>query len=1388
MSTTRHVRSIAALLVAACLILTTLPLTRPAEAMPPPAPGNTKGLPASVRAKLAENPNLFYPRNGFRNVVERQKEQRRAIEAEMIRDGLNPASRGTEINSRITVTRYCPVLCGQYSDKITPDWPTVDLVDQLFSLDYGATNTLGQPGSMREHYRDMSYGTFDVQGGVFGWYPLPQPRAFYVGADNGLTVDAADGQTGSFIRHTLQASDATIDYRQYDNDGPDNIPNSGDDDGFVDLVMFVHPNSGGECGDDEIWSHSFVYSGWAQHNNQPFVTNDIGANGQPIKVDDYVIMPAISCTSGGRIEIGVFSHEFGHALGLPDLYDRTAYDPAGAVSTGGMGLYCLMAAGSYGGDFGHPETPTQMCAWAKEEMGWLEPHEVLCDETRALYYQGDAADAVKLWQGGDYSTNEWFLVENRQKKDWDRYLSGDGFLITHVDNNVTTQNDESCPTGNPCLTGHYLVMVVEADNQWEMQGANPNIAGPWFGEAADFFSAANNATWNDTSLPSSRNHQGGLTGVSVENIGPSGLKMMADFSVGLACIPDPSLNVTASKISGGCDLDGFLDPGETTSLAVTIRNLPTGAPATGITGTLASLSPEVSIVSGSAAFPDLTGGKFGSTIVPFQVSASGAAACTTQATLRLNLTAAGGYAVSRDFTIPLATDSLFVPISPFFDDMEGPGENGWSHRADINTDDWAHNTNGNHTVGAVPGQSWFSAAPATGKDASLLPPAFIPSASTVMTFWHRYDTEDDWDGCVLELSTDGGHTWTDVGDATNVGYDDAVMVNPQSTISGRRCWNGLSASYPLFDEVTLNMGAYAGQTCMLRFRIATDLAATGVTPLTGWNIDDFNLTGAQILRQVCEATPLCSGQETDAPLFAGLDSAVNPNTIGCDAVDLKWSAATDASGPISYLIYASSSTPVPLTTPVASTTALKYRVTDLTPGLTWYFVVRARDSQGNVDLNTVERSATLACDLPVIAVRSATVVSVDECDADGRPDDTETFSLSVVLLNDSFSNAKNVQATLRDNSGSFVVPVSTATFGDIDAKRDAPGSQAYEFVVVYGAACQSTGQLALDITADGGYASTHTIDLLLETDIIVQNTNYFDDIESPPAAPFTHHAEDGADSWAIVTSDSYSPTHSWFVPDAAAITNSWLQSPPLYVSSSSVLSFRHKFILEEGWDGGVLEISTDEGNSWTDIGQSYNSIQEPAGVAFGSPFQPGREYWSGDSGGWLQETVNLGAMTSPLGQPLYAGQTVLVRWRLGCDDTNTSPPHVGWWIDDVSLTNSQVSTIVCDATPACNVSGTPEAPAPMVTLLNQNRPNPMRDATSISFVVAPGDAGPVRLSVYDLAGRLVRNLVQDERGAGAHEVTWGGTDDGGRRVAPGIYFYELNVNGKREVRKLMLAR
>ena len=83
--------------------------------------------------------------------------------------------------------------------------------------------------------------------------------------------------------------------------------------------------------------------------------------------------------------------------------------------------------------------------------------------------------------------------------------------------------------------------------------------------------------------------------------------------------------------------------------------------------------------------------------------------------------------------------------------------------------------------------------------------------------------------------------------------------------------------------------------------------------------------------------------------------------------------------------------------------------------------MRARDSQGNVDRNTVERSVTLSCDAPEIVVRDFGLTEVSGCDADGRPDGGEVLTLSVTLENASGTHAQGVSATLRSLSGNVLV-------------------------------------------------------------------------------------------------------------------------------------------------------------------------------------------------------------------------------------------------------------------------------------------------------------------------------------------------------------------------------
>jgi flagellar hook assembly protein FlgD len=88
--------------------------------------------------------------------------------------------------------------------------------------------------------------------------------------------------------------------------------------------------------------------------------------------------------------------------------------------------------------------------------------------------------------------------------------------------------------------------------------------------------------------------------------------------------------------------------------------------------------------------------------------------------------------------------------------------------------------------------------------------------------------------------------------------------------------------------------------------------------------------------------------------------------------------------------------------------------------------------------------------------------------------------------------------------------------------------------------------------------------------------------------------------------------------------------------------------------------------------------------------------------------------------------------------------------------------------------------------LYPNYPNPFNPTTTIRYDLSGG--GPVRLTVFDITGALVRTLVDGERPAGIHEATWDGRDEKGREVASGVYFYRLEAGDYARTRKMLLVK
>jgi len=102
------------------------------------------------------------------------------------------------------------------------------------------------------------------------------------------------------------------------------------------------------------------------------------------------------------------------------------------------------------------------------------------------------------------------------------------------------------------------------------------------------------------------------------------------------------------------------------------------------------------------------------------------------------------------------------------------------------------------------------------------------------------------------------------------------------------------------------------------------------------------------------------------------------------------------------------------------------------------------------------------------------------------------------------------------------------------------------------------------------------------------------------------------------------------------------------------------------------------------------------------------------------------------------------------------------------------------------VSG--ESALPRSFALAQNSPNPFNPSTTISFDIPAGESRRMALKVFDVRGKLVRNLVEGIRVPGRHSVFWDGMDETGRKVASGVYFYRMESGDFSRSRKMVLLK
>jgi len=276
----------------------------------------------------------------------------------------------------------------------SPDFSRDHYLDMLFAAGEGAN-------SMRSYYIEQSSNRYTVYGDVTDWTVAPQAACSYDDDLGGPAVwqflidtttdwynqQVLAGRTAAEIDAYLAQFDV---WDRYDWDGDGNFD---EPDGYIDHAQFVHAGEGNEAGggalgDCAIWSHSwFAYFNLIgiAGPSPDFLIGGIRIGNSSYWVNKYTIQPE----NGG---VGVFAHEYGHDLGLPDLYDYT-----GENSTG---FWTLMSSGSWlsQDDTDIGSAPGHLGVWEKFQLGWLN-YEVAFAGQKSEHKLGPAETNTKQAQG-----------------------------------------------------------------------------------------------------------------------------------------------------------------------------------------------------------------------------------------------------------------------------------------------------------------------------------------------------------------------------------------------------------------------------------------------------------------------------------------------------------------------------------------------------------------------------------------------------------------------------------------------------------------------------------------------------------------------------------------------------------------------------------------------------------------------------------------------------------------------------------------------------------------------------------------------------------------------------------------------------------------------------
>ncbi len=400
------------------------------------------------------------------------------------------------------------VLLIEFNDKKNST-PTQHFQDLLFNLDLQY--------SMKNYYLEASGNKLTIDGYVNDeWFVSNYDRSKYVDTNlvNGRFIKAQN-----LVREAVQAAKTRHDFNFSDFAK----------DGEIELLIVIYAGSGMDTKLDAkfIRPHTDVLE-------------------DPIEVEEgiwaknYSIIPELPID-----DVGIFCHETGHHLGLPDLY-KDGYSTI-------VGGWCLMGVGDQnnGG-----RTPALLSAWCKIYLGWTTPKTITgkpqVQTIPAVNHPDNYNEIYKIFVTGT-NGKEYFLIENRQQKGFDQGLPASGILIWHINENQCLYSE---PNHDP---KHFFLTLVQSDgieelreDMLDIEKSEGQVAGQkdLTGDNGDPFPGVNNVTsFDDTSNPNSKSYDNRESCVVVNSISNSDLIMTANM--GITCSQKNMQEISTPNISAG---------------------------------------------------------------------------------------------------------------------------------------------------------------------------------------------------------------------------------------------------------------------------------------------------------------------------------------------------------------------------------------------------------------------------------------------------------------------------------------------------------------------------------------------------------------------------------------------------------------------------------------------------------------------------------------------------------------------------------------------------------------------------------------------------------------------------------------------------------------------